>query len=51
MIVNTNSIVQHVIQNKNGVIKHVSVNIKVVISVKKTIHGIVAHVFVEMKSI
>ena len=34
VIVNTNSVVQFVIQNKNGIIKHVNVNVKIVISVK-----------------
>ena len=36
MIVNANSIVQPVLQNKNGITKQVSVNLKV-ISVKKVI--------------
>ena len=35
VIVNANSIVQHVIQIKNGIIKHVNVNIKIIISAKK----------------
>ena len=35
MIVNGNSIVEHVIQIKNGIIKHVNVNVKVIISEKK----------------
>ena len=34
-IVNANSIVQLVIQIKNGIIKHVNVNLKVIISAKK----------------
>ena len=46
-IVNPNSIVQHIIQNKNGIIKHANVNIKIVISVKKIIVGILEHVFVK----
>ena len=35
MIVNVNSIVQHVIQIKNGIIKHVNVNVKIIVSAKK----------------
>ena len=48
MIVNANSIVAHVIQTKNGIIKHVNVNVKIIISVKKIIVGILAHVFVKI---
>ena len=44
-VVNANSIVQHVIQNKNGIIKHVKI-----ISVKNIL-GILAHVFVIIVSI
>ena len=43
--VNANLIVQHVIQIKNGIIKHVNVNVKIIISAKKIIVGILAHVF------
>ena len=46
MIVNANSIVQHVIQNKNRIIKHVNVNVKIIVSANKNIVGILAHVFV-----
>ena len=35
VIVNANSIVQHVIQIKNGIIKHVNVNVKIIVSAKK----------------
>ena len=35
-----NPIVQHVIQIKNGIIKHVNVNVKVIVSAKKIIVGI-----------
>ena len=48
MIVNAYSIVQHVIQNKNGIIKHVNVNVKIIVSAKKIIGGILAHIFVSM---
>ena len=34
MIVNTNSIVQNVIQNKNRIIKDVNVNVKITVSAK-----------------
>ena len=30
-----NSIVQHVIRIKNGIIKHVNVNVKIIVSAKK----------------
>ena len=48
---NGNSIVQHVIQIKNGIMKHVNVNVKIIISVKKIIVGILAHVFVRTANI
>ena len=44
-------IVQNVIQKKNGIIKHVNVNVKIIMSVKKVIAGITAHVFVIIVSI
>ena len=47
MIINENSIVHHVIQYKNGIIKHVNVNVQIIISVKKVIVGVLAHVFFE----
>ena len=50
MIVNLNSIVQYVIQIKSGIIKHVSVNVKIIIGAKKGIVGILAHVFVKIVS-
>ena len=49
--VNANSIVQHVIQIENGIIKHVNVNLKIVVSAKKIIVGILAHVYVRIASI
>ena len=48
MLLNTNSIVQHVIQIKNKVMKHASVNVKIIISAKKVIAGILAHVFLRI---
>ena len=50
-IVNGNSIVQHVVQIKNGIIKHVNVDVKTNISAKKIIVGILAHVFMSIVSI
>ena len=46
VIVNANSIVQYGIQNKNGIIKHVNVSVKIIVYAKEIIVGIVAHVFV-----
>ena len=51
MKVNANSIVQHVIEIKNGIIKHVNVNVKIVVRAKSIIVGILAHVFVTIVSI
>ena len=51
MIVNANSIVQHAIQNKIGIIKHVNVNVKIIVSAKKTKAGIQVHVFVRIVNI
>ena len=50
MIVNASSIVQHVIQIKNRLIKHSNENVKTII-VKKIIVGILAHLFVRIVSI
>ena len=35
MILNANSIAHHVIQIKNGIIKHVNVNVKIIMSAKR----------------
>ena len=51
VIVNANSIIQRVIQYKNGIIKHVTVNLKIIKSVKKIVAGILAHVFMRIESI
>ena len=48
MIVNENSIVQCVIQIKNGTIEHVNFNVKINVCAKKIIVGILAHVFVRI---
>ena len=42
---------QHVIQIKNRIIKHVYVNVKIIIGAKKIIVGILAHLFVRIASI
>ena len=44
VIVNTNSIVQRVIQIKNRIIKYVNMNLKIIVSEKRIIVGILAHV-------
>ena len=44
-------ILQPVIQIKNGIIKHVNVNVKIIESAKKAIGGILAHAFVRIESI
>ena len=51
MIVNAISIVQHVIQIKNRIIKHANVNVKIMISAKKIIVRILAHIFVRTTTI
>ena len=51
MIVNANPIAQHVIQNKNGTLKHVNVNKQNITIMKKIIVGILAYVFVRTVSI
>ena len=51
VILNGNSIVQHIIQIKNGILINVNVSLKSVISAKKIIAGILAHVFVTIVSI
>ena len=50
MTVNANSIVQHAIQIKNGLIKHFNVNVKTIIRLKEIIVGIQARVFVRIVS-
>ena len=48
---NANLIVQYVVQIKNGIIKHVNLNVKIIASAKKIIDGIIAHVLVRITSI
>ena len=45
MILNENSIVQHVIQIKNGIMINVNVSVKSIMRVRKIVVGILAHVF------
>ena len=42
VIVNASSIVKHAIQKKNGIIKDVYVNVKIIVSAKKIIVGMIA---------
>ena len=51
MIANTNLVVKHVIQIKNGITKHLNVTVKIIISAKKITVGILANVFVKMTNI
>ena len=51
MIVNENSIVQHGIQIQNGIIKHINVNVKIIVHAKNIIVGILANEFVRIVSI
>ena len=37
MILNANLIVEHIIQIKNGIIKHASMNVKITVSAKEII--------------
>ena len=48
MIINANPIVQHVIPIKDGIIKHVNVNVKINVTARKVTVWIVAHTLVRM---
>ena len=50
VMVKANVIVQHVIKIKNGIIKHVNVNVKIILSVKSIIVGILGNVSVRIVS-
>ena len=50
VIANTNFILQHVIQIKDGIIKHINANLKIIISAKKIIVSILASAFVKIAS-
>lgn len=49
--VNANSLVQHVIQITNGIMKHINLSVKVIVSENEIIVGILAHVFVIIANI
>ena len=51
VILNANSIVQHVTQIKNGIIKHVNVNKNIIVHAKEITVGILAHVFMRIANI
>ena len=51
VIVNASSIVKNAIHLKNEIIKHVTVNVKIITTAKKIIVGILAHVFVIIANI
>ena len=52
LIVNAHSIVQHVTRIKDGIIKHVNVNVKITVNEKKKIIvGILAHAFLRIVNI
>ena len=50
MIVNVNSIVQQVIQIKNGIVINVNISVQVILGAKKIIFGILAYLFVRIVS-
>ena len=45
VISNANSIVEHVIQVKNGITKYVNASVKIIVCAQKIIVGILAYVF------
>lgn len=51
VIVNANSIGQHVIQIKNEIIINTNASVKIIVTAKKIIAGILAHVFLRIVSI
>ena len=51
MITDTNSIVQHVIQIKTGIMINDNVRAQSIVYVKKIIAGILAHAFVRIAAI
>ena len=51
VIVNANSLVQHVVQIKNGIMKHVNVSVKIIAHAKKIITGILAHALVKIVNV
>ena len=51
MVVNANSLVQHVIKIKSQIIKHANVSVKIIVHAKNIIVGIIAHILMKMVSI
>ena len=51
VILNENSIEQHVIQIKHGIIKHVNVSVDIILNAKNIIVGVLEHLFVKIVSI
>ena len=49
VLLDANSIVPYVIQIKNGIMKHVRVHVKIIVSAKEIIVGILEHAFVRIK--
>ena len=50
VIVKGNLILQHVIQIKNGILKHNNVSVKIILRTEKNIIGILAHIFIRIVS-
>ena len=50
-IANVNLIVQHITQIRNVIIKHVNMNVKIIVYAKTIIVGILANVFVRITNI
>ena len=48
VIVNANSIVLHVSQIQNWITKHVNLNVKIIVHIRKIIAGLLGHVFVRI---
>ena len=48
---NENSIEQHVIQIKHGIIKRVNVSVDIILNAKNIIVGVLEHLFVKIVSI
>ena len=48
MILKADSVVQHVTQNKNGIMINVNVSVKSITGAKKIITGVLAYVFVRI---
>ena len=51
VIVNASAIVQHVAEIKNGIIKYVNMNVKIIVTAKEIIIGILVHVIGKIASI